>query len=277
MTDVLIIDADLHEANQLKQMIEQTDNDFKVCNIFQSIMDARVWLMKNRMPQLIFCDIQLADGPGFDIFEDFPIAAPVIFCTSYHEYALEAFENNGIDYLIKPIDSGRLNKSLRKFNQLKELFGEVNSSYSKKSNNLIAYTNNYKPSNYKTSLLVYYQDKIIPVSLDRLDFIYYNNYQVTVHTQNAQYETRDTLNNIFSTLNPRDFFRANRQFIIHRKAVTNIQQYFGRKLLIGTSSPTPEPVIISKANASDFLKWVEGLSTDEVTFPLLMDNARFTS
>ena len=272
MTDVLVIEHDLEQANQLKKMIEQTGNDFKVCGILPSIMDARVWLMKNKMPQLIFCDIQLADGPGFDIFEDFPIAAPVIFCTSYHEYALEAFENNGIDYLLKPIDNVRLAKSLRKYSQLKELFAEVHSTYSKRINYPHPYTNNYK-----TSLLVYYQDKIIPVNLNQLDFIYYNNYQVTVHTQNTQYETRDTLNNIFATLNPRDFFRANRQFIIHRKAITNIQQYFGRKLLIGTSTPTPEPIIISKANASDFLKWVEGLSTEDVALPLMMDNARFMS
>ncbi|WP_221391316.1 LytTR family DNA-binding domain-containing protein [Dyadobacter sp. NIV53] len=271
MTEVLIIEENLSEAELLKQMIEQTATGFKVCGIFSSIMNARVWLLKNKMPQLIFCDIQLADGPGFDIFEDFPIAAPVIFCTSYHEYALEAFENNGIDYLIKPIDNVRLNKSLRKFTQLKELFAEVNSSYSKR----ISYTGGYT-SNYKSSLLVYYQDKIIPINLDQVDFIYYNNYQVTVHTQNGQYETRDTLNNIFSTLNPKDFFRANRQFIVHRKAVSNIQQYFGRKLLIGVNSPTPEPVIISKANASDFLKWVEGLSTEDVILPLMMDNVRFT-
>lgn len=272
MTDVLIIDDDLQEAGQLKQMIEQTGTGFKVCAIVHSVMDARLWLMKNKMPQLIFCDIQLAAGPGFDIFEDFPIAAPVIFCTSYHEYALEAFENNGIDYLIKPINSARLNKSLRKYSQLRDLFAEVGSSYSKRINYSHSFT-----SNYKSSLLVYYQDKIIPINLDQVDFIYYNNYQVTVHTQNTQYETRDTLNNIIATLNPKDFFRANRQFIVNRKAVTNIQQYFGRKLLLGMSAPTPEPVIISKANASDFLRWVEGLSTEDVTLPLMMDNVRFTS
>ena len=271
MTDVLIIEDDLEEANLLKQMIEQTSTDYRVCSIIHSVTEARGWLMNNKTPQLIFCDIQLSDGLGFKIFQDLNVTVPVIFCTAYHEYALEAFENNGIDYLIKPIDNERLHKSLRKYSQLKELFGEVN-SFNKRVSGVMPYLNGYK-----SSLLVYFQDKIIPVSLDQLDFIYYNNYQVTVHTQNAQYETRDTLNNIFATLNPRDFFRANRQFIIHRKAVTSIQQYFGRKLLIGTSSPTPEPVIISKANASDFLKWVEGLKSDTVSMHPVMDNARFMS
>ena len=272
MTDVLIIEDDLNEANWLKRMIEQAGTDYNVCSIIHSVTEARIWLMTNKTPHLIFCDIQLSDGLGFNIFQDLAITVPVIFCTAYHEYALEAFENNGIDYLMKPIEAVRLNKSLKKYSQLKELFGEVNATYSKRLNYPGPYTNNYK-----SSLLVYYQDKIIPISLEQLDFIYYNNYQVTVHAQSAQYETRDTLNSIFATLNPRDFFRANRQFIIHRKAVTSIQQYFGRKLLIGTSTPTPEPVIISKANASEFLKWVEGLKNDAVTLPLMMDNARFMS
>lgn len=201
MTDVLIIEDDLEEANLLKEMIEDTGTDYKVCSIIHSVADARIWLMKNRAPQLIFCDIQLSDGLGFKIFQDLSITIPVVFCTTYHEYALEAFENNGIDYLIKPIDNVRLHKSLRKYSQLKELFGEANNSnYNKRFNGGIPYMNGYK-----SSLLVYYQDKIIPISLDQLDFIYYNNYQVTVHTQNAHYETRDTLNNIFATLNPRDF------------------------------------------------------------------------
>jgi len=269
MTNVIIIEDDSKVAYELKEMIEQTGSDFKVCAILHTVLDARVWLMSNKAPQLIFCDIQLADGLGFEIFRNLPISAPVIFSTSYDEYALKAFENNGIDYLLKPINNARLQKSLRKFVQLKELFVEGNSLYSKRINNSVSYMNGYK-----SSLLVYYQDKIIPISMDKLDFIYYNNYTVTVHSQNTHYETRDTLNNIITTLNPRDFFRANRQFIIHRKAVTSIQQYFGRKLLIGTVSPTPEPIIISKANASEFLKWVEGVNYQS-PLPLILENARF--
>lgn len=269
MTNVMIIEDEVKVANELKFMIEQSNSNFKVCSILHSVLDARVWLMNNKAPQLIFCDIHLKDGLGFEIFRNLPVVAPVIFCTSYHEYALKAFENNGIDYLIKPIDNSRLNRSLKKFLQLKEIFTEENALFNKRNSNAVSYMNGYK-----SSLLVYYQDKIIPISLDKLDFIYYNNYHVTVHTQTAQYETRDTLNNIITTLNPRDFFRANRQFIVHRKAVTSIQQYFGRKLLIGISSPTPEPVIISKANSSEFLKWVEGVNY-QTPLPLMLENARF--
>jgi two-component system response regulator LytT len=258
MTKVLIIASDANAGFELSQMIEQTAGDFQVCGMLHKISEARHWLRDNNTPQLIFCDIELEDGLGFEIFRNLPVAAPVIFCTNCQEYALKAFENNGIDYLLKPLNPERLQKSLKKFARLKELFGEENASYSKRISHVASGMNSYK-----SSMLVYFQDKIIPVSLDKLDYIYYNNYTVNVHTQNAQYETKDTLNNIITTLNPRDFFRANRQFILHRKSVTSIQQYFGRKLLVGTSFPTPEPVIISKANATEFLKWVEGLNHEK--------------
>ncbi|QRQ99447.1 LytR/AlgR family response regulator transcription factor [Dyadobacter sandarakinus] len=261
MTDVLIVESDPGMAEDLRQMIETSAGDYRIIYIAISVNDAKSWLTTHRSPQLIVCDIQLSDGLGFDIFQDVNVAAPVIFCTSYDEYALKAFENNGIDYLIKPVSQEKLERSLKKFNQLKELFGEENGSFPRKIGNGASYL-----TGYKTSLLVYYQDKIIPVNLDQVDFIHYNNYQVNVYTQNAHYETRDTLNNIIATLNPRDFFRANRQFIIHRKSVTTIQQYFGRKLLVGTTYPAPEPVIISKANASDFLKWLEGLGVEENSY-----------
>jgi len=254
-TNVLIIESKPQDADALKQMIEQSNSDFNICKIVYSAKDACDWLMNNKAPQLIFCDVQLPDGLGFDIFRSIPVAAPVIFCTNCQEHALKAFENNGIDYLVKPFNNDRLQKALKKFMQFKQIFGEESIVQKQNFNYSISGINKYK-----SSLLVYFQDKIIPISLDKLDFIYYNNYQVTVHTQNAQYETRDTLNNIINSLNPHDFFRANRQFIIHRKSVTSIQQYFGRKLLVGTSFPTPEPVIISKANASEFLRWMEGLN-----------------
>jgi two-component system response regulator LytT len=271
MIDTLIIASSASEAAVLTQMIENANSGFKVTEVLLSVRQAKIWLANNKGPHLIFCDIELKDGLGFEIFQGIA-AAPVIYFTTYNAHALEAFENGGIDYLIKPIDERKLENSLRKFLQLKNLFGDDATLEPKPVK--IGFP---KFNSYKTSLLVYFQDKIIPVNMDQMDFIYYNNYIVTVHAQHAQYETRDTLNNIVATLNPRDFFRANRQYIIHRKAVVNIQQYFGRKLLVGMSSPTPEPVIISKANASDFLKWMEGLNTEEVQFAVSSDTARFSA
>jgi DNA-binding LytR/AlgR family response regulator len=261
MVSILVIEDEAKVALSLQQMIEQFGNGFKVCAIVGTIKEAKRWLVNNKSPHLIICNIQLPDGLSFKLFQDFTITCPVIYCTNDYEFALKAFENNGIDYLLKPVDSAMLNKSLEKFSRFRRFFGEDISNDSMRINHAIS-----SLSGFRSSLLVYFKDQIIPVNVDNVDYIYYNNYQVTVHSDNAQYETRDTLNNIFETLNPKDFFRANRQYIIHRKSVISIQQYFGRKLLIGLSSRTPEPVIISKANGTDFLKWLEGLHVEENIF-----------
>ena len=271
MARTFIIAADPDSAAELVRMIEQTDDQFQVCNIALSVKEAKAFMVQGKFPELIISDVELSDGLSFEIFKAFPGCAPIIYCADCRKYALTAFDNNGIDYLLKPLIQSKLQKSLKKFSQFKELFREDMIIPRRNAPKLFPY-----PTNYKSSILAYFKDQIIPVSLDKTQYIYYNNYQVTVHTNDAQYETRDTLNNLLTSLNPKQFFRANRQFIIHRRSVKTIQQHFGRKLLVGITTPTPEPVIISKANTTDFLKWMEGIQTS-TTIPMLEKTARLVS
>ncbi|KQS27043.1 hypothetical protein ASG33_21145 [Dyadobacter sp. Leaf189] len=235
-------------------MIEQSDGNFRVCDTVSTVRQARTWLSENKVPDLIICDVELEDGLGFQIFGELDIAPPVIYCAASRQYAMEAFANNGIDYLLQPVCEESVRRSLSKFSKFKEFLSFEQTIDASAGSRLYI-----PPNTYKSFLLSYYKDKIIPVSLEQAEYLYYNNCGVTIHTADAKYETRDTLNNIIVALNPNVFFRANRQFIIHRKAVKSIRQYFGRKLLIDTNIATPEPVIISKANASEFLRWVEGI------------------
>lgn len=253
MTSVLIIEDEYVVASSMKLMIEHFGKGFTVCAMLSSVQEAKRWLASNKSPHLILCDIQLSDGLSFDIFEHLPVKCPIIFCTGHDRHAMAAFENNGIDYLLKPVDVFSLHRSLEKFKRLRDFLNEDMSKDIAGVNRAMMTRNTFR-----SSVLVYVKDQIIPISLDNIDFVYYNNAQVSVYSNCTRYETRDTLSNILETLNPREFFRANRQFIVHRKSVTSIQQYFGRKLLVGVSCPTPEPVIVSKANATDFLKWIEG-------------------
>lgn len=259
MTNILLIEDEEQVAFDLKQMISHFGNDFKVCATIDSVAKAKRWLVTNKTPHLIICTVHLPDGLSFSIFQDLMITCPVIFCTVHHEHALEAFENNGIDYLLKPVDVFGLHRSLERFRQFKNLLSEDLARDIARVNKVM-----HNRDAFRSSVLVYVKDQIIPISLEDIDFIYYNNYQLIVYAAGAQYETRDTLNHILETLNPRDFYRANRQFIVHRKAIVSIQQYFGRKLLVGVNCSTPEPLIVSKANASDFLKWIEGLHTEQL-------------
>ncbi|MBQ1836197.1 MAG: LytTR family transcriptional regulator DNA-binding domain-containing protein, partial [Paludibacteraceae bacterium] len=111
---------------------------------------------------------------------------------------------------------------------------------------------------YKTSLLVYFQEKIIPIKTEDIDFINSENGIVTAWLNNGKhYILNHTLDALEGMLNPSTFYKANRQFIINRKAIVNIEHYFTRRLVVKLSQPTPENIIVSKVKASDFLKWVE--------------------
>lgn len=254
MVNVLLILAQPKSTDVFIHMIEQSGGNFRVCDTVHSVREAKSWLADNQTPELIVCDAELEDGPSFPIFESLSQTPPIIYCAASNENAIKAFAHSAIDYLVYPVEPQTLQRSLAKFAGFKEFLSVAHAPRP------AAEVRTYKaPSSYKSFLLSYYKDKIIPVSLEQTEYLYYNNSGVTIHTSDAKYETRDTLNSIIDALNPNEFYRANRQFIIHRKAVKSIRQYFGRKLLIDTTTATPEPVIISKANASEFLRWVEGI------------------
>ncbi len=255
MIEVLILEDEIKAAKELKALIEQLRGDIRVCALLQSVKEAITWFAGNPAPGLILSDIQLSDGLCFEIFRTVKVEAPVIFCTAYDKYALAAFESNSIDYLLKPIEKDKLEKSLEKFDRLKELFSHEPSGYHQRLANLMTQIS----KNHISSLLVYFQNKIIPVNTQDINYIYTRGDKVGVYSGNEQYEFHESMDELMAKLNPADFYRANRQFIIHRRSILNIEQLFGRKLLVLLSTSTPETVVISKAKASDFLKWVEGV------------------
>jgi two-component system response regulator LytT len=254
MIRILILEDEIKAARELKALIEQSRGDMQVCGLLQSVKEAIVWLERNPAPGLIFSDIQLSDGLCFEVFRAIRIEAPVIFCTAYDKYSLAAFESNGIDYLLKPIEKDKLEKGLEKFDRLREMFNQEQSGYHQRLSNVMTQIG----KNHISSLLVYFQNKIIPVSTQDIPYIYAKDDKVTVFSGNDQYEFYESMDDLMVKLNPADFYRANRQFIIHRRSIVNIEQLFGRKLLVLLYISTPETIVVSKAKASEFLRWVEG-------------------
>lgn len=126
MSQILIIEDEIKAAKELRRMLEDTYPEAKIMGILSSVEESIEWLNQHPSPDLIFSDIQLADGLSFDIFKAVKIQAPVIFCTAFDEYAIRAFETNGIDYLLKPIDKERLQQGLSKLNTLKNAFKAPN-------------------------------------------------------------------------------------------------------------------------------------------------------
>ncbi len=253
MKRILLIEDEIKIARELKTLIENLREDMQVVDIIPSIKSAIKWFAENEIPDLIFSDIQLADGLSFEIFRQLDINAPIIFCTAYDEYAIQAFDTNGIDYLLKPIDEKKLAHGLAKYNKYNPLTEEA-ITYQSHLDQLLAQME--KP--YKNSLLIHFQDKIIPIRVTDIDFIHSEGGIVTIYLNNKQrHYTNHTLDALENMLDPRLFFKASRQFIINRNAIASIEHYFTRRLSVKLTQPTPDSIIVSKARASEFLKWIE--------------------
>lgn len=250
---VIIIEDEAKTAKDLKLMLRELDSEIEVIAILPSVATGIKWLKENPAPELIFSDIQLGDGLSFEIFREMSTEAPVIFCTAFDEYAIRAFESNSIDYLLKPVEEDMLQRSLEKYRRLKDHL-----------TNGVHYINNLNKvlvqmdTAYKQTILVHYREKIIPMRTTDIQFIYASEGAVYLYTLNDKsYQVQYTIEQLESMLNPGQFFRANRQFIVNREAIQNIEHYFNRKLYVSTKTATPEKIIISKIKAQPFLKWIE--------------------
>jgi two-component system response regulator LytT len=253
MITVLIIEDEIKTARELQKNIEKTFDDVIVIAILATITDSIRWLKENAEPDIIFSDIQLADGLSFEIYKRISIKSPIIFCTAFDEYAIEAFKTFSIDYLLKPIDEDKLIQSINKYKLLKQTFLETNTN-----DNIQKFLESEAKQHYKKTILIYHQEKIVPIKTDTVAYFHYemgNLYLMTM--EGKKYFINQTLDEMENTINPQVFFRANRQFIINRTTINTIENYFTRRLLVKLSIPTAEEIIISKTKSPLLLKWIE--------------------
>jgi two-component system LytT family response regulator len=250
---VVIIEDEVKAARELEKMLHQIDDTMDIEAVIDSVEQAIKWFGSNTHPDLIFSDIQLSDGLSFDIFRQTEIKSPVIFCTAYDEYLLNAFDTNAISYLLKPLESEKLEKAIEKFNSLKSVF-----TIGLSGSNILGLLRGLK-QNYKSSLLVNHREKIIPVQIKEIAFFYLVNNVVQAFTLNGQkYFLSSSLDELEQSIDPSLFYRANRQFFINRSCILNVERFFARKLVVKLLVEAPETIIVSKAKATEFLQWLEG-------------------
>lgn len=255
MTSVIIIEDEPKAAKELSHMLMLARPDWRVVQTIESIEDAIEWFQHHPAPDIIFSDIQLSDGVSFEIFRQVKIETPIIFCTAYDEYMLKAFETTGIAYLLKPIVPAKLEESLRKYEELKTIF---NKNQTPSENNMEALLRQLRPS-YLSTLLIQVRGKIIPVKADDIGFLFYNNGVVLVCLLNGhQYFVEEKMETMEENLNPSLFYRVNRQFIINRNSILEIEKYLSRKLIVKLNVKTPEPVVVGKLKTTEFLAWIAG-------------------
>lgn len=247
---VVIIEDEIVAAQTLSKMINEIRNDFNIVAILQSIEDSVEWLSANPMPDLMFMDIHLADGSSFAIFERITIDCPIIFTTAYNEYALEAFEVNGIDYLLKPINKARLTKAISKFSNFS--FKNDNTDIINRLVESLTEKQNHKKSHF----LIPHKDKLLPLAVNEIAYIYAELKMARIVTFDSQrYSFDSSLEELMKHLDQELFFRVNRQYIVAHKAIKDISIWFTGKLLVNLTVPVEEKIIVSRAKVSEFKAW----------------------
>lgn len=249
----LIIEDETAAAVNLRALLSEVDPSIEIIEVLESIGESVDYLQSNPMPELIFMDIHLADGESFRIFNHVDITCPIIFTTAYDQYALEAFKVNSIDYLLKPIAPNDLHRAMDKLHRLS---APERSSLIERTNAMVQTEQQQARENI---FLVQVRDRIRPLNAEEVAFFYTSEERVTAHTFTGEVLTIDrTLEALSNSLPEADFYRANRQFIISRKALNDISVWFGSRLALNLSVSTPERIVISKARVPKFKKWLTG-------------------
>ena len=250
--NVVLIEDEKLVSDDLSDILQSLDGNITISHTISSVKEALSYFKNNATPQLIFSDIQLGDGYSFEIFKELHTNTPVIYCTAFNQHALQAFENNGIAYVLKPYSKNTIKQALDKYQSLKATFGNYQQiNY----DNLIAAItgNTTKPQ----TLLVNYKNKIIPVKIADIAFFTIEHKVTSLVTlQNQQYTINQSLDELEEICGA-DFFRANRQFLINKKAVKEVVHYSLRKLFVNLTVETSEEVIINKVKATGFLNWLK--------------------
>jgi two-component system response regulator LytT len=251
--NIVIIEDELLTAEDLAEIIGRLDNDIQLSAILHSVKDSIDYFRERPPTDLVFSDIQLGDGLSFEIFRAVPIRAPIIFCTAYDEYALEAIRSNGIEYILKPFTAETVIRAIDKYHQLKKHFMPVGLDYEQLIRSI---TGSDRPAKPPSSILVYYKDKIVPVGLDEIALFYIDGDLTRLHGfNNKNYIVNQSLDEL-EQLSKGNFFRVNRQYLVNRRAVVDANYYSNRKYVVNLSVPFKEALVVSKNRTTAFLQWL---------------------
>lgn len=249
---VVLIEDETAAAVNLKAILSEIDPSIEVVATLEGVGESLEWLTTHPEPDLLFVDIQLADGDSFRIFERREVAVPVVFTTAYDRYALEAFKVNSIDYLLKPINAADVRRALDK---LRRLTRPERATYGGRVRSLAVVRSGQE--GLQQAFLVQERDRIIPLDRTEIAFCYTANERVTAYDFTGRaYPLDKTLETLQSLLPAAEFFRANRQFIVARRAVKEIAVWFGSRLSLRLSVATPERIVVSKARVPEFKRWL---------------------
>lgn len=255
--NVVIVEDETSVAQNLTNLLHEITPEITILAVLESIRDSIRWFERNKEPDIAFFDIKIADGNSFEILEKITINFPIIFTTAFDEYALKAFKYNSIDYLLKPIKKIDLENAIYKYKNL-YIHDKSIINYNAR---LIGVIKKIRESSenqhYKKSFLVTYRHQLIPLNVDDIAYFFLENQVVYCKTHTKKcYQISLTLEKLQQLVNPTNFFRINRQFIIAKQAIKAVEIYEKRKLKVITFPVHSSDILISKLKATSFKNWL---------------------
>lgn len=250
---IVIIEDEPLTADDLAQTIAAIEPKAEIIKVLPSVTKSLAFFATNPQVDLVFSDIQLLDGPSFEIYRQVNVNAPVIFCTAFNEYALEAFKANGIDYVLKPFSTEAIFQALQKYQSLKYKFAAADRSTNEPLQNLVS---SLKDGKSLSTILVHYRDKIIPVKLEEIALFFKQNEVTYLKTfAGKSFSVDRTLDQLVQSCG-NDFFRVSRQCIVNHAAIRETEHTFNRKLIVYLNVESEGEIDVSRNRVSAFLEWL---------------------
>jgi two-component system, LytTR family, response regulator LytT len=250
---ILIVEDEDLAVKKLQKTLAAVDQSAMVVGVAESIRSTVEWLKSNPTPDLILMDIELADGQSFEIFNLFEVQSPVIFTTSYDEYALKAFKVNSVDYLLKPIQKDELEAAL---NKLQKLRG-VEKQELNLDNLIKELQQKLQPKEFRKRFLVKNGQKLVSIEVDDIAYFFSDGRLNFFKTKdNKKFVVDYTMDELDEMLNPEEFFRISRSFYVSIESIDKIDDYFGNRLILQLHPSVDKEALVSREKVSDFKKWM---------------------
>jgi DNA-binding LytR/AlgR family response regulator len=254
---ILIVEDEELAVKKIQKTLAGVAPDAEVVAVTDSISSTVNWLEENSAPDLILMDIELSDGQSFEIFNQTTIKSPVIFTTSYDEYALKAFKVNSIDYLLKPIQKEDLEAALQKLKRMKDLYKTDNKSEVSIDNLVKELQHKLQPKEFRKRFLVKQAQKLVSIEIDDIAYFFSDGRLNFFKTyDNKKFVVDYTMDELEDMLDPDKYFRISRSFYIAVNSVDQIHDYFGNRLLLHLKPVVDKESIVSREKVTDFKKWM---------------------
>lgn len=247
--NIIIIEDEKPNADRLQRLLTSIVPNLKILCVLESIAESVSWFEQNTSPDLVMMDVRLGDGLSFEIFSSVTIKCPIIFTTAYDEYAVRAFKFNSVDYLLKPVEEEELEQAIKKVQSM------PNYNLQSKLDSLLNFVSTKE---YRTRFLLPYRDGFKTLQVSEVEYFYSELKITRAKLYNGTEELiPQTMEELEQQLDPKLFFRANRQFIIHIDAVEHVFNYFNSKLKVVLKKSNTVEIVISREKASLLKAWLD--------------------